>query len=118
MYGLCTILKISPKIKGSIQLQNHIDFKFKTANTSYLPMVNFFFTSEENSHGPFWNQWMEGEVIAINIDPLDDKTHSVSLKQQVRKKLQKKSYCSLDLNYYQCLDKKYVSFQTIFFSKT
>ena len=119
MYGLCTILKISPMIRGSIQLQNNIHLKFKTANVNNLPLVNFFFTSEENSHGAFWNQWMEGEVFAINIDPQNDKTHSVSLKQQVRKKLQKISYCSLDLNYYQCLNKKYVlSFQTIFFSET
>ena len=106
MYGLCTILKISQNIRGSIQLVNHINLHFKNKNISDLPSVNFFFTSEENSHGAFWYQWMEGEVFAVNIDPKDDKTHSVSLKQQKRKKLPETSYCSLDLKYYQCLSMK------------
>ena len=102
----CTVLKISPKIRGSIQLVNNINLKFKSMEATNLPVVNLFFTSEKNAHGAVWYQWMEGDVFAINIDPQDDKTHSVTMKQQTRKKLPETSYCSLNLNYYECLNMK------------
>ena len=105
-YGECTVVKISEKIRGSIKITNQIEMKFKSIDKLELPSVTFFFTSEENSHGAFWFQWMEGEVFSINIDPQDDKIHSVSLKKQIRKKLTETSYCSLDLNYYSCLSMK------------
>ena len=106
MYGECTVLKISPKIRGSIQLVNNINLKFKNIEAKNLPSISLFFTSDKNSHGAVWYQWMEGEVFAVNIAPQDDKSHSVSLKQQTRMRLPEISYCSLDLNYYECLNMK------------
>ena len=63
---------------------NSIELKFKNTDADGLPLINVYFTSEENVYGAFWLQWMEGEMFAINIDPKQNLDFSTNLKQQIR----------------------------------
>ena len=106
IYGTCSVLKFSKKLKGSIQMHNILTIRFKSTNVIDLPKVNFVFASTANIVGMVWEQWMEGEVFSISIDPSDKGTYTVSLKEQIRKKLPETSYCSLEQNYFECLAQK------------
>ena len=106
MYGTCTIIKVSSKIKGAMQMNNAIELKFKSEDRDSLPLINVFFTSDKNIHGAFWQQWMEGEIFALTIDPIQNLDYSVKLKQRIVKKLPETSHCSLDVGYYKCLAKE------------
>ena len=106
-YGTCTIIRISDKLKGSVQLTNLIELQFNSNNQNALPLVNVFFTSDENYHGAAWRLWMEGEVYAITIDPKEKLDYNIDLKQQIRKRLANVGYCNSDTNYYKCMAKRY-----------
>ena len=106
IYGTCSVLKFSKKLKGSIQMHNILTIRFKSTNVIDLPKVNFVFASTANIVGMVWEQWMEGEIFSIDIDPSDKGTYTVSLKEQIRKKLPETSYCSLEQNYFECLAQK------------
>ena len=88
-------------------MNNLVQLKFESKDVDNLPLTNVFFTSEKNIHGAFWQQWMEGEVFALNIDPKQNLDHSANLKQRIVKKLPETSHCSLDVGYYNCLAKRY-----------
>ena len=105
-YGTCIATRISSDVRGAIQMFNSIELNFKNTDTDGLPLINVYFTSEENVYGAFWLQWMEGEIFAINIDPKQNLDFSVNLKQQIRRKLPETSYCNENSGYYKCLAKK------------
>ena len=85
-FGICTIIRVSSKVKGAMQMNNAVNLKFKSEDEENLPLINVFFTSDKNVHGAFWQQWMEGDIFALNIDPKQNMDHSVKLKQHVIKK--------------------------------
>ena len=103
MYGTCTVLKFSKKLKGSIQMHNVIKIRFKSQDSKTLPRVNFLFASVKNIFGVIWQQWIEGKVFSISVDPKETQDQTVSLKEQIQMKLPETSYCSLEQNYFECL---------------
>ena len=105
-YGKCTLLKISPEIKGLIQINNVIRLNFKSQNEENLPIVKVFYTSRSNSVGAMWHQWHDGKVYELTMKPQDKIYYSLSLSRQIRKKLPEKSHCSLDMGYYECLGQR------------
>ena len=105
-YGTCTVVKVSPTIKASIQMFSALHLEFNTENvTQPLPLVKVFFTSEKNYYGAIWNQWMEGEVFGLEIDAKVNQVYTVNLKQQTRKQLPYASQCTLTSSYYECMIK-------------
>ena len=106
-YGTCTIIKVSEKVRGSIQLMNVLKITFKSNDENNLPLINVFFTSEENFHGAAWRQWIEGDVYALTVDPEQNLDHAVNLKQQIRRRLKDSSNCSEDVGFYNCMAKRY-----------
>ena len=105
-YGTCTVIKVSDKVKGSIQLMNGLKLTFKSKDVNKLPLVNVFFTSEENFHGAAWRQWIEGDVYALTIDPKQNLDSTVNLKQQIRRRLKDSSNCHQDGGFYNCMAKR------------
>ena len=101
-YGKCTILKISSKIKGWLQMNNEIFLTFLNQNGKDLPLLRIFFTSQKNSYGALLEQWIEGKVYDLTIKPQDKIHYSVSLMPQMRIKLPEKSYCNDKIEYYEC----------------
>ena len=107
-YGTCTIIKVSEKVRGSIQLMNVLKITFKSDDENQLPLVNVFFTSEENFHGAAWRQWIEGDVYALTIDPKLNLDSNVNLKQQIRRRLKNSSNCNPHIGFYNCMAKRYL----------
>ena len=112
-YGACTVLRISDKLKGAIKLANFIQIKFATEDENELPLVNIYFTSDNNFAGAAFRQWFEGEVYALAIDPKHKLDYEVHLKQQIRKRLTEASYCNPEMVYYKCMAERLVSFSLI-----
>ena len=105
-YEKCTSLKISPEIKGSIQIYNTIHLNLNSVDVENLPMLRVFFTSQNNSKGVIWEQWLEGEVYDLIIKPKDKIHNIVSLKRQIRKQLPETSYCNQNVGYYDCIGQR------------
>ena len=105
-YGKCTILKMSHHIKGSIGMINNVQLNFKSQGNENLPILKIFFTSMNNSYGALWQQWLEGKVYDVTVDPKENIYRSISLNRQIRKKLPEKSYCSQQNSYYECIAQK------------
>ena len=79
---------------------------FKEQEKENLPKVKVFFTSTNNSYGALWEQWLEGKVYRVTIDPKKNLYRSISLYRQVRKKLPEKSFCNQKTGYYKCQAQK------------
>ena len=106
-YGTCTAIRVLDKVKGSIKLVNFIKLFFKTIDEDEIPLVNVFFTSEENFHGAAWRQWFEGDVYVLPVDPKQKLDYAVNLKPQIKKRLKETSFCSQDMIYYKCMARRY-----------
>ena len=106
MYGTCTIIKISSGVIAVPQMQNIFNLNIISKDKDNLPSINAYFTSKENIHGAVWQQWLEGEIFTLNIDPQLKRDYSANLKQLIRRKLPEKSFCNQDSSYYKCLEEK------------
>ena len=105
-YGKCTVIKISDKIKTSTQMHTIMTIAFKGGKIEDLPFIKVFFTSKANTFGAFWLQWMEGEVLSLDIDPKQGFHYFVNLKLQILKQLKDWSNCTDNANYYRCVANK------------
>ena len=85
---------------------NYVDLNFKNQDKENLPQVKIFFTSINNSYGALWEQWLEGKVYDVTIDPKENIDKSITLNRQIRKKLPEKSHCSQQNGYYECMAQK------------
>ena len=89
-------------LKGSMGILNYVDLNFKNQDKENLPQVKVFFTSINNSYGALWEQWLEGKVYHVTLDPKENLYKSISLNRQVREKLPERSFCNQDTSYYKC----------------
>ena len=97
---------MSQEMKGSRGIVNSVELKFEEQEIENLPMIKVFFTSMNNSYGALWEQWLEGKVYDVTINPKENLYKSISLNRQIRQKLPEKSYCSEEIGYYECLAQK------------
>ena len=81
---------------------NAVELNFKNQDKENLPQVKVFLKSNNNSYGALWEQWLEGKVYHVTMDPEENLYKSISLNRQVRKKLPEKSFCNQDTGYYKC----------------
>ena len=107
-HGICTVVYVNEDIRTPVQDFSKIDLKFKGAIDN-LPLVKLHFTSANNSHGAFWQRWLEGEDYEILINPSEDSRYFVNLRQEYHLHHQETSACSQNIGYYECISEMYVS---------
>ena len=105
-HGICTVVYINEDIKAPVQGFSQIDLKFKGPSDD-LPMIKLHFTSANNSHGAFWQRWLEGENSEILINPSEDSRYYLNLRQEYHFQYQETSGCSQNIGYYECISERY-----------
>ena len=66
-------IKINYIIESGILLHIHIVFNDNITFENLPEVLEFYFTSEKNSHGIIFNEWKDGEEFAIKINKVKSK---------------------------------------------
>ena len=104
-YGKCTVIQLNDSIQTPIGMYNRLTIILESEEKEILPNIKVYFTSKANFVGATTLQWMEGERIALEIDPYQLKSPYVNLRLGIRKQLPEASNCSTDIGYYKCMSK-------------
>ena len=104
-YGKCTVIQLNDSIQTPIGMYNRLTIILESEEKEILPNIKVYFTSKANFVGATTLQWMEGERIALEIDPYQLKSPYVNLRLGIRKQLPEASNCSTDIEYYKCMSK-------------
>ena len=102
-YGKCTVIQLNDTIQTPIGMYNTLTIILKSEAKEILPNLKVYFTSKDNFVGAATLQWMEGERIALEIDPYQLKSPYVNLRLGVRKQLREASNCSTEIGYNKCV---------------
>ena len=104
-YGQCTVIQLNEKIQTPLRRYNILQVELTNQNAKIQPLLKVFFTSKENFYGAAILQWLDGERLALEIDPEQPSKHYINLQLTKRIQLKQVTNCS-DFGFYECFTKK------------